>query len=140
MSRKLADQFQREQLHRAAASGNQAAVEQLLKQKYPVNRFDDLGKTPLHHAVAGGNIAIVDLLIRAGANVNANDERVIGNTPLSDNIAKCSYEMVKRLIDGGADPTIPGWMQLNAIHRAAERKDVEAEKIQALLNEAGKRR
>jgi ankyrin repeat protein len=111
-----------------------------LQRKYPVNRFDDLGKTPLHYAVRAGRIDVVDRLIRAGANVNAHDERVIGNTPLSDNARECSYEMAKRLIDAGADPTIPGWMQLNALHRAAERKDSEALKIQRLLKEAAVRR
>jgi ankyrin repeat protein len=37
--------FQREQLHSAAAMGDLAIVEKLLKARYPVNRFDDLGMT-----------------------------------------------------------------------------------------------
>jgi len=44
-------------------------------------------------------MAIVDLLLRSGANVNANDERVIGNTPLGDCVATASYEMIQRLLD-----------------------------------------
>src|SRR5688572_10521842 len=51
MSRDLAAQFQREQLHRAAADGDLARVDDLIARKYPVNRFDDLGYTPLHYAV-----------------------------------------------------------------------------------------
>src|SRR5438094_10189471 len=111
MSHDLTAQFQREQLHEAAQDGDLARVDELLKQKYPVNRFDFLGKTPLHYAVQGGHLHVVDRLIEAGANVNAHDERWAGNTPLSDNVRDCTYEMTKRLIDAGADPTIPGWMQ-----------------------------
>lgn len=82
MSRELEAQFQREQLHRAAQSGDLASIEALLGKQYPVNRFDDLGKTPLHYAVQSGRLDVVDRLIQAGANVNAHDERLIGNTPL----------------------------------------------------------
>ena len=115
-------------------------MDDLLRRKYPVNRFDDLGKTPLHYAVQSGHLDVVDRLIEAGANVNAHDERVIGNTPLADNARECSYEMAKRLIDAGADPTIRGWMQLNAIDRAADRKDADARKVQRLLKEAAERK
>lgn len=79
-------------------------------------------------------------LIEAGANVNAHDERVIGNTPLSDCAGECNYEMAKVLVDAGADPTIRGWMQMNAIDRARERKDANARKILRLLEEAADRR
>jgi len=140
MRHDLTAQFQREQLHRAAQNGDLARVEELLQQKYPVNRFDDLGKTPLHYAVQEGHLEVVDRLIRAGANVNAHDKRTIGNTPLGDNARECSYEIAKRLIDAGADPTIPGWMQLNALHRASERKDSDARKVESLLKVAAERR
>jgi len=115
-------------------------VNTLLARKYPVNRFDSLGKTPLHYAVREGHLDVVKRLLRAGADVNAHDEKTIGNTPLSDNIGTCSYEMARRLIDAGADPTIAGWMQLNAVHRVAERKDADADKIQRLVREAARRR
>jgi ankyrin repeat protein len=140
MSRDSTDWFQHEQLHFAAQDGDLARVEELLQQKYPLNCFDELGKTPLHYAVEGGHLHVVDRLIQAGADVNAHDARMIGNTPLSDNARECSYEMARRLIDAGADPTVPGWMQLTALHRADERKDPDAQKIQRLLKDAANRR
>lgn len=140
MASDLKAQFQREQLHRAAEDGNLARVEELIRRKYPVNRFDDLGKTPFHYAVAGGHLAGVDRLIRAGADVNAHDERVIGNTPLADDAGDCSFEMAERLVAAGADPTIPGWMQLNALDHAADRKDAEGEKVLRLLKGAARAR
>jgi len=61
-------------------------------------------------------------MLEAGANVNAHDERWIGNTPRSDCIAECTFEMDKLLIDAGADPSVPGWMQMTAIHCAEQRR------------------
>jgi ankyrin repeat protein len=140
MSKDIRARLQSEQLHHAAARGNLDEVNVCLTRKYPVNRFDDIGKTPLHYAVEGGHIEIVDRLIACGANVNAHDERHIGNTPLSDNVRHCSYAMAKRLIQAGANPSIPGWMGLTALDRANERTDIEASKIRVLLKEAAKRR
>ncbi len=120
----------------AAKSGDMQEVEKWLAAKHRVNRFDSLGKTPLHYAVSGGHLAVVNRLIEAGANVNANDERVIGNTPLSDNIGEMSFDMAQRLIEAGADPTIRGWMQMSAIDSAAQRKDADARKILRLLKDA----
>ena len=100
--------FQREQLHHAASDGGLARVRELLAAKYPVNRFDDLGKTPLHHAAEGEHLDVVDELFAAGADVDAHDERVIGDTPLGECAGSCSYELAKRLVDAGADPTILG--------------------------------
>jgi ankyrin repeat protein len=129
-------QFQQEQLHRAARNGDVEEVERLIAAKYPLNRFDSIGKTPLHYAARENHYAVVARLISAGANVNAHDERQIGNTPLSDIAGECTFQMPKQLIDAGADPRIKGWMQLSAVDRAAKRKDVDAVKIQRLLKEA----
>lgn len=133
-------QFQRERLHRAAQDGDLEKVEKLLKAKYPVNRFDELGRTPLHYAVAGEHLAIVETLLRAGAKVNAHDERVIGDTPLADCAKTCSLQMAQRLIRTGADPTIPGWMWLNAIDGAGQRHDAEGKKVLDLLESVAKHR
>jgi ankyrin repeat protein len=140
MSREWIAQLQREQLHRAAQHGDLARVQELVAAKYPVNRFDELGKTPLHYAVAGEHMAVVDCLLRSGADVNAHDERKIGNTPLGEHARLCSYEMAKRLIDAGADPTIPGWMMLTALDRAKDRKPDEGHRVLSLLEQAARRR
>lgn len=132
--------MQREQLHSAAQSGDVELVKKLLLANYPVNRFDDLGKTPLHYAADKEHFEVVELLLKAGANVNAHDERVIGNTPLRDCIDTCSPEMVERLLRAGADPTIPGWMQITAVHSAMQRKDVHRDKILLLLGVGRKQR
>ncbi|HSZ58848.1 MAG TPA: ankyrin repeat domain-containing protein [Tepidisphaeraceae bacterium] len=132
----LEARFQREQLHRAAADGDLPSVTKLLRAKYPVNRFDDFGKTPLHYAVAGEHPDVVDALLRGGANVNAHDGRVVGNTPLGEVSDTCSFEMARLLIEAGADPAIPGWMSLSAIDRARRRTDDQ--KVIRLLEGAAK--
>ena len=88
MERHWTAQLQREQLHRAARDGDLARVRQLLAAKYPVNRFDGLGKTPLHYAVAGEHLDMVEVLLRAGARVNSHDESRIGDTALGETQAR----------------------------------------------------
>lgn len=139
------DWYERERLHRAAAAGDRAPVCELLDQGCPVNAFDDLGRTPLHYAVRGEHFAVVDLLLRAGADVNAHEERVIGDTPLGEAAASCSLRMARRLVEAGADPTIPGWMQRSALDRAKKRKRSEGiggegQAVYNLLYEAARRK
>ena len=130
------DGFERERLHFAAGSGDLDEVRHLLEAGFPPSAFDDLGKTPLHYAAESGHVEIMKALLAAGADVNAHDERVIGNTPLGDVAGHCSFEVAKVLIDAGADPTIPGWMQITALHRAQERKRPEGVQVLQLLEAA----
>ena len=129
-------QFQRERLHSAAQAGDLASVERWLTAKYPVNRFDFIGKTPLHYAVGGGHLAVVRRLLRAGANVNAHDERWIGDTPLADHVGTMSLAMLELLVDAGADPTIRGWMRRTALDRAGNRTDADATTVMRRLEAA----
>jgi len=133
------DQFERERLHSAAQSGDVEEVKSLLDAGYGPNEFDDLGMTPLHYAAKRGDIEVMKTLLAAGADVNAHDERVIGNTPLREVASNCSYEVAKTLIDAGADPTVPGWMQLTAVHQARERKRTEGLRVRQLLEDAAER-
>jgi ankyrin repeat protein len=64
------------------------------------------GWTPLHLACHYGQSAIVRLLINSGADVNAIAENAIGNTPIMAAIAGRNAEIIKLLIDIGADPKI----------------------------------
>jgi ankyrin repeat protein len=131
--------FEREQLHFASQDGNVEDVKRLLAAGYQPNVFDELGKTPLHYAAARGHVDLMRLLLASGADVNAHDERVIGNTPLSDVSDTCSFEVAKVLVDAGADPTIPGWMQLTAIDRCHRRNDVDGVRINQLLEHVAAR-
>jgi ankyrin repeat protein len=132
-------EFERQRLHGAAAAGDVDGVKSLLKEGYDPNEFDDLGKTPLHYAAEHAHLSVLAELIASEADVNAHDERLIGNTPLGEVAGNCSYEVAELLIDAGADPTIPGGMQLTALHKARERKRPDGLRVCQLLEQAAKR-
>ena len=131
--------FEREKLHFAAEDGDVEEVKKLLDEGYQPNLFDELGKTPLHYAAMRGHLDVMNVLLAAGADVNAHDERVIGDTVLGEVASNCSFEVAKILIDAGADPTIPGWMLLTALDRSQERKKPEGVRVHQLLEPTARR-
>ena len=133
------DSYERERLHDAARAGDVEECRRLLDEGYQPGEFDDLGYTPLHYAARGQHLEVMKLLIDSGADVNANEERVIGNTPLGDVAGNCSFAVAELLIEAGADPTIPGWMQLTALHKASERKRPEGLRVHQLLKQAARK-
>jgi len=58
---------------------------------------------------------------------------------LGEVAGNCSFEVAKLLIDSGADPTIPGWMQLTAVHKARDRKRPEGLRVHQLLEQAARK-
>jgi ankyrin repeat protein len=129
------DWYERERLHFAAQDGDFELVETLVKMGYPINAFDEISMTPLHYAVLNEHEDVAAFLMRSGADVNAHEEQKIGNTPLRNAADRISLRMATLLIDGGADPTIPGWMQLTAVHVAEKRarKQSSAEEGKAVF-------
>jgi ankyrin repeat protein len=133
------DWFEKERLHRAAASGDMAMIESLLAEGVPPTAFDYISYTPLHYAAVNGHTAAVRRLLRAGADVNAYQEEMIGDTPLEEAARECTLEMATILVEAGADPTIAGWMSLTALDRTLERNDTEGKAVHRLLIETAKR-
>jgi ankyrin repeat protein len=134
------DWYEKERLHRAASAGDIEEMKSLLEEGLPINAFEDLNRTPLHYAAIGGHIEAVRYLIDVGADVNAHDEERIGETPLGQVAANCTFEMAKILVDAGADPTILGWMTNTALDRSAARKKPEGKRVHKLLVDTVKRR
>ena len=135
----MSDWFEQERLHDAAQSGDIEECKRLLDEGQDPNAFDELGMTPLHYAAEGQHLEVMRLLIDSGACVNAHDERVIGNTPLGEVAGSCSFEVAKLFVAAGADPTIPGWMQLTALHKARDRKRPEGLRVRQLLEQAARK-
>jgi ankyrin repeat protein len=131
------DWFERERLHRAAADGDLAEVERLVSLGYDVNAFDDgTSMTPLHYAAECEHYKVMRYLLSAGANIDACDEEHIGNTPLRHVAQTCAPEMAQFLVDHGADPSVPGWMQITALHLASQRKDADGVVVYEVLKAA----
>ncbi len=133
------DWWTTEQLHFAAMGGDIARAETIIAGGCDLNLFDDIDHTPLHYAVKHEHVEMVSLLLRHGADVNAHNEPRIGNTPITEVAATCSLEMAKMLLDAGADPTIRGWMQLNALDIAKDRKRGDGPKVYELLRRHAKK-
>jgi ankyrin repeat protein len=126
-------------LHFAAQDGDITRVRALLAEGRSPNAFDELSKTPLHYAAERGHVDVMRVLIEGGADVNAVDEARIGNTPLREVAGQCSLTVAQLLVDAGADPRIPGWMQLTALDVAKTRKRTEGQQVFALLQRAADR-
>jgi ankyrin repeat protein len=127
------DWFEAEQLHFAAQSGDVALLERLILGGSDPNVFDMIGNTPLHYAAEGEHFEAVRLLLSRGANVNARDERRAGDPPIAHVAQTCSLEMARLLLDAGADPTLPGSMQIDAIYRAKQRKRGDGPRVYELM-------
>jgi len=84
-----------------------------------LKRFDYIDRTPLMCAVYGKHLEAARELIRAGSGVDAHNEKNSGNTALHIAAGDGNVEMVRLLLEAGADPMIQGWMQLTPAQKAA---------------------
>jgi ankyrin repeat protein len=132
--------YERERLHFAAQEGDLTTVARLIAEGHDINAFVDLGKTALHWAAEKEHLDVATFLIEHGADVNARHEQSIGDTALGEVAGNCSLEMARLLVEAGADPSICGWMNLNALDRAKKRKRGDGPQVYALLMEATRRR
>lgn len=120
----------------AAQRGDVSGTASLIRAGADVNVFDEIGLTPLHHAAMGEHLAVVELLLASGANVNARHEPTFSDTPLGKVAGSCSLELARILVKAGANPSIRGWMQLNALDRAEKRLRGPGPAVYALLRQA----
>jgi len=127
----------------AAQMGNRAIIDFLVERGAPVDFFTALvlgrvdGVSPqlassrgvhdlpaLYFAAIGGNVTAAERVLAAGADVNANAEAA---APIHGAVMGGSPEMVKLLLDHGADPSLRDYAGRDARALAAEikRPDIE---------------
>ena len=120
----------------AALSGKTAAVESLLDAKAPVKQGyihpAGINTTALHEAVRGGNPHIVELLIARGADVNAIPS--FGYPALNNAVASENTEVVRILMDHGANPSLKGFNGTSAKDEAAKLPDPRRERMLRMFN------
>ncbi|HEY9031589.1 MAG TPA: ankyrin repeat domain-containing protein [Kangiella sp.] len=127
-----------EELHFAVQDRDRELVGSLLKNGASPNSFDEISKTPLHYACELEDYSIISVLLENGADINAqNIETDNQHTALGYVADSASAELIKYLLDMGADPTLRGWMGLNAIDKAKQRTDAEKKEVLALLGQKG---
>jgi ankyrin repeat protein len=125
--------IENEAVHRAASDGDIKELEQLIRSGYSIHQFDDLGQTPLHYAVQNQHYKVAQFLLEHGADVNARHLETNSNTPIALAVEGDYPEMVTLLLSFGADPTMTGWMGLNACDRAEKNKTDSGEEIRKIL-------
>lgn len=94
-------------LHVACQEGKADIVKILLDYPLDINAKGIDDYSALHYAVQKRNPEIVKLLLAKNANIDSQDKE--GNTPLWTAVMTYSGndEVIKLLLDGGADPRIP---------------------------------
>ena len=111
-------------LERAAENASLAMVEMLLAAEADPDAARRSGLTPLMTAARTGNAGVVAALIGAGADVNAK-VTATQSTALMWAVSEAHGEVVRRLLDAGADPTVSTMKGFTALMFAARNGDVE---------------
>ncbi len=88
-------------LHKAAATGDVAAIRQLLDSGAAIEARDSKGATPLLVATRGNRVGAARALIEAGADVNAKDD--IQDSPYLYAGARGYLDILKLTLAHGAD-------------------------------------
>lgn len=100
-----------------------------------LDAFDpDLSWTALAYAARNGDVDMVRYLIERGANVDAHDAARAGETALYEAVSCGHFEVARLLVEHGADPNIPGFMQHTALGVA--RRRIRAPEFYELLSNA----
>jgi uncharacterized protein len=101
------DVYGRIPLHYAAADGDGARVQELLRSGADPNAQDDNGWSPLHFAAQAGSTSVIAALLDAGVDVAARD--CFGNTALFRAVfsSRGAGGVIQLLRAAGADPESP---------------------------------
>jgi uncharacterized protein len=114
----------------AAASGNLARIKELLEDNRDlINTFSEDGFTPLGLASFFGHLEIVRYLLSINADVNIRANNNFRVMPLHSAVASKNYEIVKLLLEYGADPNTKQQQDITPIHQAADNGDLEMIKL-----------
>ena len=89
----------------AASKPNSKVLELLIQNGAKVNQRNDQTVTPIHYAANGNSTNNVKILLHYGANPNA-EIKPFHETPLLLAVWNRNVEMVKLLLENGADPTL----------------------------------
>ncbi|HEY9151462.1 MAG TPA: ankyrin repeat domain-containing protein [Anaerolineales bacterium] len=116
----------------AAATGKMNHIMRILAHDPQlVNAYSDDGYQPLGLACFFGNLETARYLINSGARVNSPSQNEMNVTPLHSAAAGGHTELVKLLLEHGANPNAVQKSGFTPLHAAAQNGDVQS--IHALL-------
>lgn len=111
-------------LMEAARNGKTQVVQYLLTENVDFNRRSEasaLHLTPMHMAAISGDAAIVDLLADAGATVDPQGRD--GGTPMMWALSEGKMDVVEKLLELGASPTLKNKAGFSALDYARQVDD-----------------
>ncbi|MDQ7823922.1 MAG: ankyrin repeat domain-containing protein [Candidatus Eremiobacteraeota bacterium] len=122
-------------LHHVAMRGDMETAKLLIKNGANINAKGSSEITPLYMAVSNGQKIMALFLIEQGADCMAktkpvpNTDDLGGHTPLHVASAICDGEVVKAMLDKGADVNVRNSIGSTPLHNAAEKGNIDAAKI-----------
>ncbi len=107
--------------------GSQACIDAIFAHGVDPNASDWLGKTWLHYIAGEGDVGVARAFLERGADVNAVESEY-RSTPLAEAAKNGHVEMLRFLLEHGADPDVPdeqwarplAWAVANGHDEAAE--------------------
>lgn len=131
------DRLQTIDVYEAAAIGDDAQLDKTITTSPRLAReAGPDGFTPLHLACYFGRVSSVELLLGAHADVNAAATNGSELRPIHSAAAARSLEIVKHLLDAGADPNVQQHGGFTALMAAAMHGDEAL--IQSLIDSGAK--
>jgi ankyrin repeat protein/parvulin-like peptidyl-prolyl isomerase len=106
-------------LHTAAEKGRLDEVRKLIAEGANIENISEGGYTPLASASLNGHEEVVLELIRAGAKVNFTGKEEI-HPPLFHAAQYARYDVVKILLENGANPNFRGFQGVTSLHVAVQ--------------------
>ena len=107
-----------------------------------INAFDSLGLAPIAEMARDGMIEQAQWLLDHRADVNASSYIRVGSTALDEAVDSHNLEMVRFLLNAGANPNIPTNMSVTAAMCAEieyrDHKNPKTKEIAQLVAEASK--
>ncbi|KAJ6072623.1 hypothetical protein N7467_010708 [Penicillium canescens] len=115
-------------VHLAAQGGLTRVIGEYIRQNLEIDAPDSRGKTPLAYAATGGHLETCRILLQSNR-TNPNRESLDGETPVLLAAYSRNTEVLKVLIDHGANPDSGDDCSENALSVAAWNGDIEMMRV-----------
>uniref|UniRef100_A0A8C6QQS7 Transient receptor potential cation channel subfamily A member 1 n=1 Tax=Nannospalax galili TaxID=1026970 RepID=A0A8C6QQS7_NANGA len=100
--------------------GDTYRLEDFIKNRRKLSKYEDENISPLHHAAAEGQVELMKMIIHSSSCEVLNIMDNYGNTPLHWAVEKNQVESVKFLLSQGANPNLRNSNMMAPLHIAVQ--------------------